>query len=108
MPLRARARGSVACSRRSRSGRRAGPWRDAIGKRDALPAHLKVPIRVVEVIDILARKFFRCLVAFQDDLPAVLVEAELRIEVALLAMAQDIGQPRLGQVDLAMQVVRLR
>lgn len=38
----------------------------------------------------------------------MVVESELHTEVALLAMTQDVGQPRRRQVDLAMQVVWLR
>jgi hypothetical protein len=50
----------------------------------------------------------RNLAAFQDDLFAIVVEAELRAHVALLAVAQDIAEATWSHVHLTMQILRLR
>jgi hypothetical protein len=49
-------------------------------------------VRKVVELDILAAEVLRNLAAFQDDLFAIVVEAELHAHVALLAVAQDIAE----------------
>ena len=60
---------------------------DTVGKQHALPTHLKGPVEEVVELDVLAGKLLGDSASFQDDLLAVVVEAELGADVALFAMA---------------------
>jgi len=71
---------------------------DPIGKRVALPAHLERPVGEVVDLDILTRQLVGKLTPVQDDLTAVISEAELLAHMTLLAMAQDVSQPGSLQV----------
>src|SRR5580704_2427561 len=70
---------------------------DTIGKHVPSPANLQRPVPVVEKLDVLALKALRNFGLLQDDLLAVVVEGELRANVTLLAMTQDIVQPGSGR-----------
>src|ERR1700743_2127104 len=79
---------------------------DTIGKRNTVPSHLQRPVWEVVKFDIFASQALRYFVAFQDDLLAVVVEAQLRADIALFTMAQDIVQSTWSDVERTMQVIR--
>jgi hypothetical protein len=62
---------------------------DPIGKRDTLPTHLYAAVREVVKIDVLPTETIGQL-AFQDDLLALIREAELLADVTLLAVTENL------------------
>ena len=74
----------------------------------ALPAHLHRAVQEVVKLDVLAGVLVRNSTALEDDLLAVTRQRELSADVALLSMAENIGQARWRQVQLALKVFELR
>ena len=78
---------------------------DAIGKRVPSPAYLQWSIREVVELNILTGELFRHHVPRQDDLLPVVRQRQLRTNVALLSVAQDVADPAGSAPQLAMQIV---
>ena len=65
---------------------------DAVGKQDALRPYLQTAIWKVVDINVLAAWILGCGVSFQDDPLTIVRQGQLAAHVALLAMAEDIGE----------------
>jgi hypothetical protein len=78
---------------------------DAVGKRDALPSHFKRSAAELIDVDILTGQLVCHFTSFQDDLPAIVGQAELLAHVTLFTMAQDAGKPRRRHVQSAVHVL---
>jgi hypothetical protein len=80
----------------------------AVGKNVASPANFQRLVPVVEQLDVLAFKALRHFGLFHDDLLAVVVEGELRADVALLTVAENVVQPRSGRSQWTVEILRPR
>ena len=77
-----------------------------IGKRDTLPTHLYAAVWEVVKIDVLPSETISHLAGFQDDLLALIRDAELLADVTLLAVAEDLVQPASSNVERSVQILR--
>jgi hypothetical protein len=65
---------------------------DPVGKQLTFPSHFKRPICEVVDLNVLTCQAIRQSASLQDDLPAIIGQAELLAYMALFTMAQDVGR----------------